>query len=155
MKSQASQFYFGCLFHRMPFYHRTKQPSLWEEVKRDCQIKTQLPAEPHPHSILRVEDPRRTWTLQKLADTTPPPNLMCSVEGAWLKKQQITNETEFPKKQHLLPASYASAAAQLGPREPWAPYAPILAGCCSASPLHIHRITSCAKQAVYVERMPS
>lgn len=122
---------------------------------REIAGSKQNSSQSHTHRILRVEDPKRTWTLQKLPDITPhplKPNVFCW--GCLSKKNQKPQWNRLPKKPHLLPASYASAAAQLGPKDPQAPYTPSWP-LLLTSPHHIHRITSCAKQAVYVERMPS
>ena len=154
MKSQASSFSFGCLFHQMPFYHWTK--TTFFLGGRETARPKQTPNRAKPLHSLKAPWPlRRGQGLLRGFQIQPPPqsDLTCSAEGAWLSKTK-TPMKDFPKNQHLLPASYVSAVARLSPREPQAPYVPILAGCCSA-PLHIHRITSCAKQAVYVERMPS
>lgn len=132
------------------------QNSLLFGRKTGCRIKTELPTEPCPWWIL-TQRPKEDMDSSETSryNLPPPSSLTCSVEATWLNKTKTPMKQNSQKKQHLLPASYVSAAAWLSPRESQAPYAPILAGCCSASPLHIHRITSCAKQAVYVERMPS
>lgn len=131
-----------------------KQPSLWEEVKRDCQIKTELPTEPHP-SHSQSWRPKEDIDSEEASRYKPPtPSSLMCCWGCLAKKNKNPSETDFPKS-HI-----CFQLPMLVQQHSWVPkihrpLTPPPDRCCSASPLHIHRITSCAKQAVYVERMPS
>lgn len=151
MKSQVSPFSFGYLFHRMPFYHKPKQPSLGRKLKETARSKLNSPQSHAPATFSELKTKRGHGLFRGFQIQPPPPSLMCSVEGAWLNKTKIPMKQTSPK--HLLPASHASAAAE-GVPENLRPLMPP-SWPAAAWPLHIHRITSCAKQAVYVERMPS
>lgn len=138
MKSQASPFSFGCLFHWMPFYHRTKTTFSGRKLRETARSKQNSP-QSHTHHILRGEDPKRIWTLQKLPDITPhhlKPNVFCW--GCLAKKNNTKknpSETDFPKN-HI-----CFQLPMLVQQHSWVPktHRPLTPSpdrCCSASTSH-------------------
>ena len=132
MKPQASPSSFGCLFHQMPFYHRPEQPSVGRKLKETARSKLNSPQSRAPATFSELKTERGHGLFKASTYDPRPPSLMCSVEGAWL------NKTKIPMKQTSQKTSASSFPHQCSGRgslrEPQAPHASILAGCCLASP---------------------
>lgn len=91
-----------------------KQPALWEEDRLPDQNRTPYRAVPLMNSDSKTKRGHGLFRDFQIQPPTPiKPNMFCW--GYLAKQNKNPNETEFPKKQHLLPASYVSAAAWLSP----------------------------------------
>lgn len=102
MKSQASPFSFGCLFHQMPFYHRTKTAfSLGGRQAAGSKQNSLQNHAPDKLSQRPKEDMDSSETSRY--NLPPPSSLMCSVEAAWL------NKTKTPMKQNSQKTTSASS----------------------------------------------